>query len=62
MQDGDIWLIDADPTAADRHLTQLTDGDGLAFAPRGRPWAVDRVRGRLAGSAERVDPVRGRHG
>ena len=38
MSDGDIWLIDADPTAADRHLTQLTDGDGLAFAPT---WSPD---------------------
>jgi TolB protein len=35
---GDIWLIDADPTAADRHLTQLTDGPGLEFAPA---WSPD---------------------
>jgi Tol biopolymer transport system component len=35
---GDIWLIDADPTAADRHLTQLTDGAGLEFAPA---WSPD---------------------
>ena len=38
MSSGDIWLIDADPTAADRHLTQLTDGAGLEFAPA---WSPD---------------------
>ncbi len=35
---GDIWLIDADPTASDRHLTQLTDGAGLEAAPA---WSPD---------------------
>jgi Tol biopolymer transport system component len=38
MTSGDIWLIDADPTAADRHLTQLTDGAGLEAAPA---WSPD---------------------
>jgi TolB protein len=38
MSSGDIWLIDADPTAADRPLTQLTDGAGLEFAPA---WSPD---------------------
>ena len=38
MASGDIWLIDADPTAADRHLTQLTDGAGLEAAPA---WSPD---------------------
>ncbi len=35
---GDIWLIDADPTATDRHLIQLTDGPGLEAAPA---WSPD---------------------
>ena len=35
---GDLWLIDADPTAADRHLVQLTDDAGLEFAPA---WSPD---------------------
>ena len=35
---GDIWLIDADPVAADRHLTQLTDGPGIEGAPA---WSPD---------------------
>ena len=35
---GDIWLIDADPTAADRHLMQLTDDAGLEGAPA---WSPD---------------------
>ncbi len=35
---GDIWLIDADPAAADRHLTQLTDGPGIEGAPA---WSPD---------------------
>jgi Tol biopolymer transport system component len=38
LSSGDIWLIDADPTASDRHLTQLTDGAGLEFAPA---WSPD---------------------
>jgi TolB protein len=38
MSKGDIWLIDADPTASDRHLIQLTDGDALEFAPA---WSPD---------------------
>ena len=38
VSSGDIWLIDADPTAADRHLTQLTDGAGLEAAPA---WSPD---------------------
>lgn len=35
---GDLWVIDADPTAADRHLTQLTDGPGIEGAPA---WSPD---------------------
>ena len=35
---GDIWLIDADPVAADRHLTQFTDGAGIEGAPA---WSPD---------------------
>jgi Tol biopolymer transport system component len=35
---GDIWLIDADPTAADRHLTRLTDSPGLEGVP---VWSPD---------------------
>ncbi|HEX6868015.1 MAG TPA: hypothetical protein VF119_04370, partial [Candidatus Limnocylindrales bacterium] len=35
---GDVWVIDADPSAADRHLTRLTDGAGLEFAPA---WSPD---------------------
>ena len=35
---GDVWLIDADPTAADRHLVQLTDEPGLEMAPA---WSPD---------------------
>ena len=48
---GDIWLIDADPTAADRHLTQLTDGAGLEVRSGVvARWAIDRLRRRLAGA------------
>jgi TolB protein len=35
---GDLWVIDADPTAADRHLTQLTDDPGIEGAPA---WSPD---------------------
>ena len=35
---GDVWLIDADPTAADRHLTKLTDEAGMEGAPA---WSPD---------------------
>lgn len=36
--EGDLWVIDADPTAADRHLRQLTDGPGFEGAPA---WSPD---------------------
>ena len=37
---GDVWVIDADadPTAADRHLTKLTDEAGMESAP---DWSPD---------------------
>jgi TolB protein len=35
---GDVWLMDADPTAADRHLTKLTDEAGMEGAPA---WSPD---------------------
>jgi Tol biopolymer transport system component len=41
MSNGDIWVIDADATAADRHLTQLTDGQALEFAPAWSPDGTD---------------------
>ena len=36
--EGDLWIIDADPTAPDRHLRQLTDGAGVEGAPS---WSPD---------------------
>ena len=48
---GDLWVIDADPTAAERNLRQLTDGPALegapAWSPDGRTLAyVDDWQGR----------------
>ena len=36
--EGDLWIIDADPTASDRHLRQLTEGPGLEAAAA---WSPD---------------------
>lgn len=36
--EGDLWIIDADPTASDRHLRQLTEGPGIEGAPA---WSPD---------------------
>ncbi len=36
--EGDLWIIDADPTAPDRHLRQLTEGPGLEAAAA---WSPD---------------------
>jgi TolB protein len=39
--EGDLWVIDADPTAPDRHLRQLTEGPGIEGAPA---WSPDGTR------------------
>jgi Tol biopolymer transport system component/predicted small lipoprotein YifL len=36
--EGDLWVIDADPAAPDRHLRQLTEGPGLEAAAA---WSPD---------------------
>jgi Tol biopolymer transport system component len=38
LAEGDLWVIDADPIAADRHLRQLTEGPGLEAAAA---WSPD---------------------
>ena len=38
QSEGDLWVIDADPAAPDRHLRQLTEGPGLEGAAS---WSPD---------------------